>query len=290
MQVEFVNVFAIPGVPFSGNPLAVVSLEDDLPTSTMQQWARQFNLSETTFVRHLARAGEPDREPDRDGATADVRIFTPTVELPFAGHPTLGTADVVAAPLGRDAVTLRMAAGDVPVCRTAAGWQLSAPAGSVRPDETPGPEWAAALGLESDDVPGTAYRVDAGVEQVILELNSPRAVQAARAEPTALRRLGLCPSGEALVYVWAWTGADAVEARLFFSQDAAVVEDPATGSACANLGTLWAHQGRRDTTITVSQGAAIHRPSRLVIGIGAAGEVTVAGHVVRVGSGTLAEL
>ncbi len=177
MQVDFVNVFAIPGVPFSGNPLAVVTLSEDLPTPTMQQWARQFNLSETTFVRRLA----PPGEPDPDGATAAVRIFTPTVELPFAGHPTLGTADVVASGLGRDEVTMRMAAGDVPVCRTAAGWQLSAPAGSVRPDETPGPEWAAALGLESDDVPGTAYRVDAGVEQVILELSSPQAVQAARA-------------------------------------------------------------------------------------------------------------
>lgn len=286
MHVDFVNVFAIPGVPFSGNPLAVVTLSGDLPTPTMQRWARQFNLSETTFVRRLAPAGEPDP----DGATAEVRIFTPTVELPFAGHPTLGTADVVASGLGRDEVTLRMAAGDVPVCRTAAGWRLSAPEGAVRQDPTQPQEWADALGLAHDAVADTAYRVDAGVEQVILKLASPEAVRAASADPVALRRLGLCPSGEALVYVWAWTGADAVDARLFFSQDAAVVEDPATGSACANLGTLWAHQGRRDTTVTVSQGAAIHRPSRLVIGIGEAGEVTVAGHVVRVGSGTLAEL
>ena len=284
LQVEFVNVFAIPEVPFSGNPLAVVTTGWDLPVATMQQWARQFNLSETTFVRCGAEGESP-----LDGPTADVRIFTPTVELPFAGHPTLGTADVVAAVVGRDEVVLRVAAGDIAVCRTGAGWQLSAPPGAVRVDGTPIPEWAAALGLVVADVPGAAYRVDAGVEQVILQLASPEAVRTARAEAVALRRLGLCPSGEALVYVWAWTGPHEVEARLFFSQGGAVVEDPATGSACANLGTLWAHEGRRNLTVTVSQGAAIERPSRLVIGVGAASEVTVAGHVVRVGSGTLVE-
>ena len=283
LQVEFVNVFAIPGVPFSGNSLAVVTPGDGLPVATMRQWARQFNLSETTFVRWGAE-GEA-----ADGPTAEVRIFTPTVELPFAGHPTLGTADVVAAVVGRDEVVLRVAAGDIAVCRTGAGWQLSAPPGAVRVDGTPIPEWAAALGLVVADVPGAAYRVDAGVEQVILQLASPEAVRTARAEAVALRRLGLCPSGEALVYVWAWTGPHEVEARLFFSQGGAVVEDPATGSACANLGTLWAHEGRRNLTVTVSQGAAIGRPSRIAIGVGAAGEVTVAGHVVRVGSGTLVE-
>ena len=167
------------------------------------------------------------------------------------------------------------------------GCQLQAPQGQAWEHEASVSEWAKALGLPEAAVPSPAYRVAAGVEQVILELATPEAVRDAVADPTSLRELGLCPSGEALVYLWAWTGAATVEARLFFSQDLAVVEDPATGSACANLGTLWASQGRRNLTVVVSQGAAIHRPSRLVIDLDADGRVSVAGHVVPVGSGSL---
>lgn len=278
LRFDLVNVFGIAGEPFSGNPLAVITADEPVPDATMQAWARQFNLSETTFV---CRVGTPE------GVDAAVRIFTPTVELPFAGHPTLGTAYCVAAALGRDAVTLGMPAGHVPVRLTDQGWQLQAPQGPAWEHEASVSEWAKALGLPEAAVPSPAYRVAAGVEQVILELATPEAVRDAVADPTSLRELGLCPSGEALVYLWAWTGAATVEARLFFSQDLAVVEDPATGSACANLGTLWASQGRRNLTVVVSQGAAIHRPSRLVIDLDADGRVSVAGHVVPVGSGSL---
>jgi PhzF family phenazine biosynthesis protein len=111
------NLFAIEGDPFSGNPLAVFPEADALDDVTMQAWARQFNLSETTFV-----TGESSGAT----ASADVRIFTASYEVPFAGHPTLGTAHVVAARAATrrgarvDDVTLRMPAGAIPVSRTAA--------------------------------------------------------------------------------------------------------------------------------------------------------------------------
>ncbi len=103
---RLLNVFALPGDPFSGNPLAVVEDATGLTPQTCQAIARQFNLSESTFVT----AG-------RDGTDATVRIFTPTIELPFAGHPTLGTAAVVAESAGREQVVLGMPAGPIPVAR-----------------------------------------------------------------------------------------------------------------------------------------------------------------------------
>jgi DNA-binding NarL/FixJ family response regulator len=155
LRFELVNVFGIAGEPFSGNPLAVITADVPVPDVTMQAWARQFNLSETTFV---CRVGTPER------VDAAVRIFTPTVELPFAGHPTLGTAYCVAAALGRDAVTLGMPAGHVPVRLTDQGWQLQAPQGPAWEHEATAQTWAQALSLPDDAVPGPAYRVAAGVD------------------------------------------------------------------------------------------------------------------------------
>ena len=87
--------------------------------------------------------------------------------------------------------------------------------------------------------------------------------------------------------MWAWTSPDTIEARFFFSQDAAMIEDPATGSAAANLGSLLAHRGFRGA-VTVDQGAAVARPSRLHIEVTEAGRVRVGGLVREIGRGTLA--
>src|SRR5690242_3289093 len=117
-----VNVFALDGDRLSGNPLCVFEDGSHLESETMQALARQFNLSETTFIL------------PSDAATAAVRIFTPTYEMPFAGHPTLGTAHVVRA-LGRggDAVTLAMRAGRIPVAATGDDWTLEAKSPRHRP-------------------------------------------------------------------------------------------------------------------------------------------------------------
>ncbi len=116
LAYRIVNVFTVGDDPFSGNPLAVFEDAADVSNEQMQSIARQLNLSETTFVTG----------PGGDGVDADVRIFTPEYELPFAGHPTLGTAYVVSSLLsGRESVVLGMRAGRVPVSLNGSRWVLT---------------------------------------------------------------------------------------------------------------------------------------------------------------------
>ncbi|MGV1007852.1 MAG: PhzF family phenazine biosynthesis protein [Dermatophilaceae bacterium] len=282
LPFRLVNVFAIEGDPFSGNPLAVF---DDPPggldTGTMQALARQFNLSESTFLA-LTSGASGSGEPD-----ATVRLFTPTVELAFAGHPTLGTAYVVGQRARRDALVLRLPVGDIPVRRDELGWTLTANTATVRPAGCDPQALAAMLGLSAADIAGPASWVSTGNEQLLVPLASADAIRRTQPDAALLRDLAMSPQGEAMCHTWAWTSADQVEARFFFSQGTSVVEDPATGSAAANLGGLLAHEGRRDLRITVRQGADVHRPSLLAIGVDGHAVVTVSGRVHEIGSGSV---
>lgn len=282
LPFALVNVFAIDADPFSGNPLAVFDAPaEGLDPQLTQQLARQFNLSESTFV---ALAGD---RADLVEVDAAVRIFTPTIELPFAGHPTVGTAYVVGERVGQDAVVLRMPAGDIPVRRDAAGWTFTANPATVRPDDTDPAQLAAMLGIDPSHVAGPAAWVDAGVDQLLVPLTSPDAVRRAVPDAALLRKAAMSPSGEALCLAWARPGPDTVEARFFFSQGTSVVEDPATGSAAANLGSLLAHEGARGVRLIISQGEAVHRPSRLAVEIDSQGVVRVGGRVHQIGSGSV---
>src|SRR6266705_4107255 len=112
---RILNVFTQGRAPFSGNPLCVFERAQTLDAARMQALALQFNLSETTFILPSEKA------------TARVRIFTPNYEMPFAGHPTLGTAHAVRALTGAgDAVTLEMKAGVIPVTAESDHWTLEA--------------------------------------------------------------------------------------------------------------------------------------------------------------------
>ncbi|MEP6650766.1 MAG: PhzF family phenazine biosynthesis protein, partial [Lapillicoccus sp.] len=237
LAYRIVNVFTVGDDPFSGNPLAVFENAADVSDDQMQAIARQLNLSETTFVTGLGG----------DGTDADVRIFTPDYELPFAGHPTLGTAYVVASLLaGRKDVVLGMPAGRVPVAANGSRWVLTtAVPPTTRPVDVAAEDLAAMVGVDAGDIGADPLWVDTGVEQLILPLRSVDAVRQAQADPRLLRKHGESNRGEALVYVWAPTGDETVEARLFFTQGAGSVEDPATGSACANLGGWWYARGER---------------------------------------------
>jgi trans-2,3-dihydro-3-hydroxyanthranilate isomerase len=279
LSFELLDVFAIEGLPFSGNPLCVFTDGGAMPTATMQAWARQFNLSESTFVTSTDGAGE-----------ASVRIFTPGHEMPFAGHPTLGTAHVVAGLTGGpcDLVHLSMPAGRIPVTRVDGGWRLTAPPATTRPVAPSPADLSAALGIEEGAVvrPDASW-VHSGVEQLLVRVGSVDDVRACAPDPRLMTRHMTSEDGVAHVYVWAWSGRATIEARLFFTQDASVIEDPATGSACANLGGWLATQGTRDIVIEVSQGRAVGRPSRIVLEVDAAGVVHVGGRVERVGAGTV---
>jgi PhzF family phenazine biosynthesis protein len=279
LAYRIVNVFTVGDDPFSGNPLAVFEDATGVDDDRMQAIARQLNLSETTFVTGLGG----------DGVDADVRIFTPEYELPFAGHPTLGTASVVSSLLsGRDRVVLGMPAGRVPVAGNGSRWVLTtAVAPSTRPVDVATEDLAAMVGVEPGEIAEGPLWVDTGVEQLILPLTSVDAVRRAQADPRLLRTHGESNRGEALVYLWAPTGDETVEARLFFTQGAGAIEDPATGSACANLGGWWHARGERGLRRTVRQGDAVHRPSELQLGIDTEGGIHVGGTVHELGSGVL---
>jgi len=270
---RIVNVFAES--PLAGNPLCVFEDGRGLDDATMQALALQFNLSETTFVLPSEKA------------TAQVRIFTPSFEMAFAGHPTLGTAHVVRDLRNAgDRVTLQMKAGVIPVVAADDVWTLSANAPKHRaPAASPG-DLAAMLGLEVSDLLAPSLWVDTGSEQLVIPLASFDAVR--RAAPKADAILAHASNdGRAMAYIFAREG-DRVLARFFFPKHGSVIEDPGTGSACANLGGwLLATEAALPQRLSIDQGQAVNRPCRLGLEVTAEREIRVSGRVVQIGRGTL---
>jgi trans-2,3-dihydro-3-hydroxyanthranilate isomerase len=276
LSFRILNVFTDGDNPFSGNPLCVVEDGAGLSDKDMQAFARQLNLSETTFIT-----------PGSGEVSANVRIFTPSYELPFAGHPTLGTAYVVRELFGEaDPILLRMPAGDIPVRVAGDVWTLQANPPTSLPVAVALTDLTAMIGLTADCLAAEPLWVDTGTVQLILPLRSADDVRAASADPKLLAEFATTPAGESLVYLWAPTGPDSIEARLFFSQNNAVIEDPATGSACANLGGWFLVNGQRGIRRRIHQGSAIQRPSVLDLAVGDDGTILVSGAVREVGRGT----
>jgi len=279
LPFRLLNVFARAGDPFSGNPLCVFEDGSGLEEEQMQGLARQFNLSETTFITMA----------DGDAADAGVRIFTPNYEMAFAGHPTLGTAHVVRDLLGLgDQVRLSMPAGVIPVEAAGDTWTLTANEGRVEREFDPD-EIAAAVGLAPGDLVGPVQQVSTGSGQIIARAASVDVVRRALGDAGRMRRYAGMGTrgGETLVYLWAPTGAETVEARALFTQGPAAVEDPATGSACANLGAWLVAQGQTDLVWQVSQGAQAGRPSTLTLTVTESGLVQVGGLVREIGAGAV---
>ncbi|GAB3437951.1 PhzF family phenazine biosynthesis protein [Phycicoccus ginsengisoli] len=274
LRYRLLNVFAREGDPFSGNPLCVFEDGSALSDEQMLGLARQFNLSETTFL-----------VPPGEGADAGVRIFTTAYEMPFAGHPTLGTAHVARAlGLGGDRLGLSMPAGVIPVEAAGDTWTLTANPGRVEADLDVD-DLAAALSLDAGAVVAPAQQVSVGTPQVIAHAVDADAVRSARVVPTAFPAYaGMGRSGEALVYVWAETEPGDILARALLSDGSSVAEDPATGSACSNLGAWFAAQGTSGTW-QVSQGEQVSRPSTLRLRVDDDGTVRVGGLVREVGGG-----
>lgn len=275
---RIVNVFAEERL--GGNPLAVIEDGRGLDDATMQALALQFNLSETTFILPSS------------AATARVRIFTPTFEMPFAGHPTLGTAHVVRALKGGDNLTLEMRAGVIPVRSAADRWTLQANAPRTRPVAASGAELAAMLGLEPSDVGSRPLWVDTGSEQLIVPVTSVAAVR--RAQPKAelmTRHATVALAGAAsrsMAYVWTEVAPNGALVRFFFLKQGSVVEDPGTGSACANLGGWFVATGAPlPIELSIAQGEAVGRPCRLGLTVDAEGRIFVSGRVIELGRGTI---
>jgi PhzF family phenazine biosynthesis protein len=272
---RILNVFTQPRAPLSGNPLCVFERAQALDAARMQALALQFNLSETTFILPSERAN------------AAVRIFTPTYEMPFAGHPTLGTAHVCRAlGLGGDRVTLEMAAGNIAVSASGDRWTLQARQPTWREVPEPRLTLAAMLGLEERDIGERPLWVDAGVEQLVIPLTSEAAVRRVHVRADLLEQLH-SDSKNSQAYVFA-TRAAGLVARFFFPSGNSVLEDPATGSATANLGG-WclAMQRELPCEFDIAQGEHVGRPSALRLRVDAQRQVFVSGDVIELGRGTI---
>jgi trans-2,3-dihydro-3-hydroxyanthranilate isomerase len=270
---RIVNVFTIDGDRFSGNPLCVFDDARGITDAQMQALALQMNLSETTFVL-------PGERGD-----ARVRIFTPGFEIPFAGHPTLGTASVIAG--ARDRVVLVLGVGQVPVTRTGDTWTLRARPPETRPVEASRADLARMLGLPDDAVHDEPLWVSCGIEQLVIPIATGALVRSAKPSAELLARWGFSAArSEAMAYLWAsdepnWT------VRMFFTANGAVREDPATGSACANLGGWHIARGRAPMSATLHQGEAVGRPSKLGLRVDADGGIYVSGDVIELGRGSV---
>lgn len=278
LRYRIVNVFAES--PLAGNPLCVFEDGSALDGATMQALALQFNLSETTFI--LPASAE--------GATAQVRIFTPGFEMPFAGHPTLGTAHVVRDLMhAGDAVKLQMLAGIVPVTAIADVWTLKANAPRTHVPEVSREDFARMLSLEASAVLAGSLWVDTGSEQLIIPLASADAVERCQPNPELLGRFSVGNKRKGLAYVWSRVDDTTIRARFFFTKYASLVEDPGTGSACANLGGWFiAHGEPLPLDVKVLQGDQVGRPCRLGLRVDSARNIFVSGRVIALGRGEIA--
>jgi trans-2,3-dihydro-3-hydroxyanthranilate isomerase len=234
--------------PLEGNQLGVFTDGRPFDTGQMQRLAREMNFAETVFLL-----------PPQDGGDVRMRIFTPGAELPFAGHPVLGTAFVVGTALGADAVRLETGAGVVPIALERDGGQVvfgrmaqPIPAGEQFTRER---ELLAAVGVGSSLLPVELYRN--GPPHVYVQLASEDAVAALRPDLAVLTDLGVA------VNCFAGRGRS-WKTRVFYPS-AGVPEDAATGSAAGPLAIHLARHGQIGfgEQIEIRQGAEIGRPSLL---------------------------
>ena len=274
LAYRILNVFTRNAERLSGNPLCVFEDGGGLDTATMQALARQFNLSETTFILPSSRA------------SAGVRIFTPDYEMPFAGHPTLGTAFACRS-LGKggDALTLEMPAGIIPVSAQGDRWTLRANTPTWR-DAPIGPI-ARMLSLNDEEIAGKPLWVKAGKEQLIVPLRDEAAVRRVRPNVELMNHVK-SEDGHSMAYVFAQVAENQLLSRFFFPSGTAILEDPATGSATANLGGWLIATGRPlPLSYQISQGEYTGRPSSLYLTVNAERHILVSGDVIELGRGTL---
>jgi PhzF family phenazine biosynthesis protein len=269
---RFSQVDVFTSTPYRGNPVAVVLDADGLPAEVMQEFANWTNLSETTFVL-------PPAEP---GADYRVRIFTPAAELPFAGHPTLGTCHAWLAaggtPRQPEVIVQECEAGLVTLRRTPDGLAFAAP-----PVLRDGPVDAGLLAHLADLLriaPSAivdASWADNGPGWVAVLLGSADAVLAVQPGQVDLDLgvVGPYPPGSPAAF----------EVRAFFPKDGATAEDPVTGSLNASVAAWLLRTGRATAPYVASQGTALGRRGRVHISRDGDGAIWVAGGTVTCVSG-----
>jgi PhzF family phenazine biosynthesis protein len=263
----FAQVDVFTSTPYYGNPVAVVLDGDGLDTAAMQRFAHWTNLSETTFVL----------PPSNDDGDYRVRIFTPNSELPFAGHPTLGTCHAWLSAGGRprreDVIVQECEAGLIQVRRTPDGLAFAAPpllrSGPV--EESLIEHLASVLRIDRAEILDAAW-ADNGPGWVAVLLADADAVLALRPGFVDLDVgvVGPHPEGS----------AEAFEVRAFFPKDGSTVEDPVTGSLNASLAGWLLDSGRAQAPYVARQGTALGRAGRVHITRDEDGTIWVGGGTV----------
>jgi trans-2,3-dihydro-3-hydroxyanthranilate isomerase len=285
MQRRYITVDVFTDRAFGGNPLAVVLDAGGLSTAQMQAIASEFNYSETTFVL-----------PPRDGAhDARVRIFTVRAEIPFAGHPNVGTAFVLATqatkPPGR--LKFEEGAGLVPVEilieeGRAVGAELTAPQPLRKLTQFSAEQTAACISLSAADIRTDRHPsqiVSVGLPFLVAELTSRDALRRATPDAATFARTFPCDGSDAVyLYTRDVPPAEAcdLQARMFHPGSSGLSEDPATGSATAAAAALLADlSGKRDAELSlrVGQGVDMGRPSLLLTRVRKENGVIASAHV-----------
>ncbi|HWH09984.1 MAG TPA: PhzF family phenazine biosynthesis protein [Solirubrobacteraceae bacterium] len=267
MRRPFRQVDVFTSTAFAGNPVGVVLDGTGIDDAELQRFASWTNLSETTFVL----------DPVDPTADYGVRIFTPTRELPFAGHPTLGTChawlDAGGEPRSADVILQECPAGLIRIRRTADGLAFAAPplirSGPV--DEPVLRRIAGVLRIGRDEILDGQW-VDNGPGWVAVVLADAAAVLAVRPGPIDMEIgvVGAHPDGSDCAY----------EVRAFFPKDGATVEDPVTGSLNASLAGWLIDTGRARPPYVASQGTALGRAGRVHISTDADGTIWVGGGTI----------
>lgn len=268
---HLVNVFA--ETYFGGNPLAVFPQADGLTDQQMQLIARQFNLSETVFVHQTTESS----------AVRKLRIFTPDYELPFAGHPTIGAAFVLHQQLNLpETYLLQTQAGLVKLFHEAKqicfGLQNHIEVEVIHDNL---PQYTQLLGLSESDIAQIAW-VNTGSRQLLIQLTSLNALKTCQIHPALFQQI----VKQSALYLW-FVEQNQANVRLFFGSNGAVVEDPGTGSAAANLGGLCLKNGLTPLNWHIYQGDEIQRPNRLTLQVDESETIYVGGKVIAVGCGEL---
>ena len=246
---RYVVVDVFTDTPLEGNALAVFTDGRGLSSNAMQRLARELNLSESVFVL-----------PPEDGGDARIRIFTPTHELPFAGHPVLGCAIMIASSLERTSLTLETGVGPIALeLQREGGAVVSGRMQQALPTWRPyehEAELLQALGVERSGLPVEAY--ENGPLHVYVELESERAVAALEPDMRALARLAPAAAN-------CFAGSGGRWKTRMFAPGGGVPEDPATGSAAGPLAVHLSRHGRIGfgEEIEIRQGEEIGRPSLL---------------------------
>ena len=261
METPFYQVDVFSDELFGGNPLAVFLRGEDFKEAQFQQMAREMNLSETTFVL-------PSSHPDAD---FDVRIFTPEKELPFAGHPTLGTAFVLRhaglVPSTQNHVRLNFKVGVIPVDLQEDGKIfMTQPPGKILQTFTNTEEVAQVLGLTANNIDLPVQTASTGFPALLVPINSLRAMQRIVLNLSLLKVL-LEEAGVDMIYPFTRQTLDqksSVHAR-GFAPFVGIPEDPATGSVAGALGYYLKDKNPKEENVIIEQGYEMKRPGLIFV-------------------------